>query len=89
MTLWCAIIPIAQEGNWRAGAKEAVLSSHSQFVVQSGTACRSFESQECFQLVFLKKAIFRGNRLGKIFDGMDHANENVGFLTFEILSVVF
>ena len=70
--IWCAIIPIAQEGNWGARAKEAVLSSHGQSVVESRTVCRSFESQECFQLVFLKKAIFRGKRLGEIFDKVDH-----------------
>lgn len=79
---WCAIIPIAQEGNWCARAKEAVLSSHSRSVVESRTACRSFESQECFRLAFLKKAMFRGNRLGEIFDRMDHANLKCWFSFF-------
>lgn len=37
----CAIIPVAQEGSWCAGVEEAVLSSHSQSVVESGTVCGS------------------------------------------------
>lgn len=43
---------------------EVVLFSYIQSVVELGSVSRSFESQECFQL---KKAIFRGNRLGHIF----------------------